>query len=55
MNEEYTYFQYFRYQNPSFLAKDSVRATQAKNEHLVYNFNDGFVDLKMLVLKKSWK
>ena len=55
MNEEYIYFRYFRYQNPSFLAKDSIRAMQTKNEHLVYNFNDGFVDLKMLVLKKSWK
>ena len=55
MNEEYIYFQCFRYQNPSILAKDSIRAMQAKNEHLEYNFNDGFVDLKMLVLKKSWK
>ena len=26
---------YFKYQNPSFLAKDLIRANQAKNEQLV--------------------
>ena len=31
---------YFNYQNPSFLAKDSVRVMQAKNEQLVNNVND---------------
>ena len=35
---------YFTYQNPSFLGKDFIRSTQAKNEQLVCNVKDGLID-----------
>ena len=44
---------YFNYQNPSFLAKDSVRVMQAKNEQLVNNVNDWLVDLRNAIIKKE--
>ena len=51
---KYEIFQnYFNYQNPSFLAKDSVRVTQAKNEQLVNNVNDWLVDLRNAIIKKE--
>ena len=31
----------FKYQNLSFLAKDLIRATHAKNEKIVNNINNG--------------
>ena len=36
----------FKYQNPSSLGKDLIRATQAKNEQIVNNVNDGLIDLR---------
>ena len=36
----------FKYQNPSFLAKNLIRATQAENEQLVNNVNDELIDLR---------
>ena len=36
INDE-IFWNYFKYQNPSFLPKDLIRATQAKNEQLVNN------------------
>ena len=39
INDE-KFWNYFKYQNPSFLSKDLTRATHAKNEHLVNNIND---------------
>ena len=33
----------FKNQNPLYLAKDLTRATQAKNEQLVNNVNDGLI------------
>ena len=44
---------YFRYQNPSFLAKDLVRAKQGKNEQLVKNINDELIDLRNAIIKKE--
>ena len=44
---------YFKYQNPSFLAKDLIRATQAKNEQLVNNVNDGLIDLMSAIIRKE--
>ena len=35
---------YFTYQNPSFLVRGFLRSTQAKNEQLVCNVNDGLID-----------
>ena len=44
---------YFMYQNPSFLAKDFIRAKQAKNEQLVNNINDELIDLRNAIIKKE--
>ena len=43
---------YFKDQNPSFLAKDLIRVKQAKNEPLVNNFNDELIDLRNAINKK---
>ena len=34
---------YFKYQNPSVLAKDQIRAAQPKNQQLVSDVNDGLI------------
>ena len=47
------FWNYFKYQNPSFLAKDLIRANQAKNEQLVNNTNDGLIDLRKLLIAKN--
>ena len=39
INEE-IFWNYFKYQNASFLAKDLIRATQARNVGLVKYFNN---------------
>ena len=50
------FWNYFKYQNPSILAKDLIRATQAKNQQLVINVNDGLIDLRTAInSKKSLK
>ena len=50
------FWNYFKYQNPSILAKDLIRATQAKNQQLVNNVNDGLIDLRTAInSKKSLK
>ena len=41
-----TFWNYFKYQHPPFLAKDLIRDNQAKNEQLVNNIYDGFIDLR---------
>ena len=38
--------------NPSFLAKDLIRAKQCKNELLVNNINDELIDLRNVIIKK---
>ena len=43
INDE-IFWNYCKYQHPSFLAKDLLIATQAKNEHLVNNVNDELID-----------
>ena len=47
-----TFWNYFKYKNHLFLAKDLIRAKQPKNEQLVNNINDEFIDLKNTVLRK---
>ena len=47
------FWNYFKYQNPSFLAKDLIRATQGKNEQLVNNVNDGLIDLRNTIIRKE--
>ena len=44
---------HFKYQNPLFLAKDLIRATEAKNEQLVNNVNNKLIDLKNVVIRKE--
>ena len=44
---------YFKYKNPSFLAKDLIIATQAKNEQIVNNVNDGLIDLRNDINRKE--
>ena len=39
------FWKHFKYQNPSFLAKNVIRAKQPKNEQLVNNIDDGLIDL----------
>ena len=50
VNEE-IYWNYFKYQNSSFLAKDLMRAKQAKNEKIVSN--DGLIDLRDDINRKG--
>ena len=50
MNDEISW-NYFKYQNSLFLEKDVIRATQAKNEQLVNNVNDGLIDLRKAINK----
>ena len=38
------FWNYFKYQNTSFLSKDLSRAMQAKNKQLANNINNGFID-----------
>ena len=38
------FWNYFKYQNQSFLAEDLIRAKQTKNEQLVNNINNGLID-----------
>ena len=47
------FWNYFKYQNPLFLAKDLIRTSQAKNEQLVNNVNDGLIDLRNTIIKKE--
>ena len=44
---------YFKYQNLLFLAKDSIRVKQAKNEKLVNNINGGLIDLRDAIIRKE--
>ena len=43
---------YFKYQNPSFLAKNLIRATKAKNEKLVIYLKDGLINIRNVIIKK---
>ena len=47
------FWNYFGCQNPSFLAKDLIRAKQAKNEQLVNNINAELIDLRNPIIKKE--
>ena len=49
INDE-IFWNYFMYQNPSFLAKDLIVAKQAKTEQLVNNIND---ELRNAIIKKE--
>ena len=44
----------FKNQNPLYLAKDLTRATQAKNEQLVNNVNDGLIYLRNAIIRKEF-
>ena len=52
INDE-TFWNYFMYQNRSFLAKDLIVAKQAKNEQLVNNINGELIDLRNAIIKKE--
>ena len=55
INEE-TFLNYFKYQNPSLLAKTSIRDKQDKNHQLVNSNNDELIDLRNPIIKKKfWK
>ena len=45
INDE-IFWDYFKYQVLSLLAKDLISATQAKNEQIVNILNDGLIDLR---------
>ena len=44
---------YFRYHNPSFIAKDLYKVNQAKIERMVNQINDALVNLRYAVNKKT--
>ena len=46
-----TFWNYLKYQNPSFLAKDLIRATHSKNDQLVNDVNDELIDLRNIIKK----
>ena len=52
MNDEIIW-NYFKYQNPSFLAKDLIRANQVKNQQLVYNIHNGLINLRNAIIGKE--
>ena len=52
INDE-IFYNYFKYQNPWFLAKDLIRAKQPKNDQLVNNINDEFIDLRNTIIMKE--
>ena len=47
------FWNYSKYQNPSFLPKNLIRANQGKNEKLVNNINDGLIDSRNAIMKKE--
>ena len=47
------FLNYFKYQNPSFLAKDLIRAMQAKSEQLVNDVNLALTDLRKAINRKE--
>ena len=52
INDE-IFCKYFKYQSPSFLAKDLIKANQAKNKQLANNVNDGLIDLRNGIIIKE--
>ena len=44
---------YFNYQNPFNLAKDLIRATQAKKEQLLDNVNNELIGLRNVIFRKQ--
>ena len=42
---------YCKYQNPSVLAKDQIRAAQPKNQQLVSDVNDGLIHLRKAIIR----
>ena len=50
INDE-NFWNYFMYQNPSFLAKYLIRDMQAKNEQLVNNVNNELIDLRNAIIE----
>ena len=51
---EKIFWNYFKYQNPLFLAKDLLRARKAKNEQLENNINDGLIDLRNANIRQEF-
>ena len=47
------FWNYVKYENPSSLAKDLIRVTQAKNEQFVNNVNDGLTDFRKAIIRKE--
>ena len=52
INDE-TFWNHLKYQIPSFLAKDLITAKQVKNEKLVNNVNERFINWKNAINKKE--
>ena len=50
LNDE-IFWNYFKYQNPPFFAKEITRANRAKTEQLVINVNNGLIDLRNNIIK----
>ena len=44
---------YFKYQNPSVLAKDQIRAVLLKNQQLVSDVNDGLIHLRNAIIRQE--
>ena len=52
VNDE-IFWNYFQYQNPSFLARYLIRAMEAKHEQLVNNVNNGLIHLRNAIIRKE--
>ena len=46
-------FEYFKYQNPSYLLKDLYYADKTENKKIVNNVNNALIDLRNAVNKKE--
>ena len=51
INDE-IFWNYFKDQNSSFLARDLTKAKQAKNEQLEININEQLLNLRNTIIKK---
>ena len=45
--------EFFKSQNPSFLANDLIRDKWAKNEQLVNNINDGLMNFRNTIIREE--
>ena len=50
INDE-IFWNYLKYQNSLLLAKDLIRVKQSKNQQLINNINDDWIDLRKAIIR----